>query len=171
MACLRWVVLCCLFVGAPAQTATPNDVPLRPATAAVELPDQLGGSGSVAAHRGEVTVAMVVTAARLRNLKAWQRDLQERVEGVIFVLIADVPSDPPVTLERVVVKLKEKVPEEVPVLIDLERLWATELGLDTGRPNILLFDRDGFLVESVRGLAGEDVVASAARRLEELLAQ
>jgi hypothetical protein len=169
MACLRWVALCCLFVGAPAQTATLTDAPFRPAAAEAELPDQLGGSGSVAAHRGEVTVAMVVTAARLRNLKAWQRDLQERLEGVTFVLIADVPSDPPVTLERVVSKLGEKVPEEVPVLIDLERLWATELELDTGRPNVLLFDRDGFLVESFRGFAREDIVESAARRLEELL--
>jgi hypothetical protein len=171
MACLRWAVLCCLFVGPPAQTATPTDAPFRPAAAEAELPDQLGGSGSVATHRGEVTVAMVVTTARLRNLKAWQRDLQERIEGVTFVLIADVPPDPSVTLERVVSKLTEKVPEEVPVLIDLERIWATELGLDTGRPNVLLFDRDGFLVESVRGLAREEVVESAVRRLEELLAQ
>ena len=40
-----------------------------PAAAEIEMQDQLGGAGAVAAYRGEPVVVMVVTASRLRNLK------------------------------------------------------------------------------------------------------
>jgi hypothetical protein len=139
--------------------------------AEIELPDQLGGSDSVTAHRGQVTVAMVVTAARLRNLKAWRRDLEERLDGIDFVLIADIPIDPPASLDRVVAKLAERVPNEVPVLIDLERRWAVELGLDTDRPNILLFDREGRLVASFRGRSEPSLVDAVVQRLHVLVGE
>lgn len=141
----------------------------RPAAAEVEMSDQLGGSGSVAAFRGEPVVVMVVTASRLRNLKGWQRDLQERFEDLRFVLVADIPAEPPVTLDRVQEKLSSRVPEEVPVLIDLERRWATELELDTGRPNILLLDRAGELVARFRGRKEKVLVDEVGARLAELL--
>ena len=140
-----------------------------PTAATLELPDQLGGSDSVAAHRGQVAVAMVVTARRLRNLKGWQRELQERFDDVDFVLIADVPADPPVTWEQVAKKLAQRVPDEVPVLIDLERRWATELELDTERPNLLLFDREGRLASRFRGRKEEALVEEVGRALAELV--
>lgn len=143
--------------------------PVTPESAGVVLRDQLGGSDSVAAHKGETTVAMVVTAARLRNLRNWQRDLQARFEAVDFVLIADVPRTPPATFVQVSSKLAKRVPEGVSVLIDLEGRWATELGLDTGRPNLLIFDADGALVDRFRGRHKADLVEVVSGRLEAVL--
>jgi hypothetical protein len=141
------------------------------AVARLELVDQHGITDSLAAHRGHVTVVMVVTARRLRNLKAWESELRERYEEIHFLRIADVPpQDPPVTREQVARKLASRVPEEVSILIDLERRWATELELDTGRPNLLLFDEDGRLGASFRGRMEpelRDRVQAAIRRLLE----
>jgi hypothetical protein len=129
-----------------------------PEVASIELTDQHGQRDSVARHRDEVLVTMVVTASRLRNLKAWERELRERFPELRFVRIADVPQDPPVTLERVANKLAQRVPEEVSVLIDLERRWADELELETDRPNLLLFDRRGRLASAIRGRAEPDLL-------------
>jgi hypothetical protein len=133
------------------------------------LPDQHGNQDSLAAHRGNVVVAMVVTARRLRNLKGWERDLRARFEEVDFVRVADVPEDPPVTYRDVADKLATRVPEEVAVLIDIDRRWSSALDLDTGRPNLLLIDADGRLVASFRGRAEPALVDEVASRIEELL--
>jgi hypothetical protein len=163
------VVLPVLLAAALVSPATRADDSARPAAAEVEMSDQLGGSGSVSQYRGEPVVVMVVTASRLRNLKGWQRDLQERFEDLRFVLVADIPAEPPVTLERVQEKLSTRVPEEVPVLIDLERQWATELELDTDRPNILVLDGSGELVARYHGRKEKVLVDEVCARLEELL--
>jgi len=140
-----------------------------PAAADAALPDQHGRTDSVAAHRDHVTVVMVVTAARLRNLRAWQKELQERFDSVHFLLIADVPAEPAVTYERVAEKLAQRVPEEVSVLIDIERRWAEELDLDTDRPNLLLFDRQGLLVSTFRGRERPELVEQVSQALEALV--
>lgn len=137
--------------------------------ASVELLDQQGRPSSVVAHRDHVAVVMVVTASRLRGLRAWQRELQERFESVRYVLVADVPADPPVTYERVVEKLVDRIPDEVSVLIDIDRRWASELDLDTARPNLLLFDRQGRLISRFRGREDPALLESVSRALEELL--
>ncbi len=134
-----------------------------------ELPDQRGDADSVAAHRDRIAVVMVVTARRLRNLRSWQKALQERFEDVDFVLIADVPADPPVTYEQVVSKLERRIPDPVRVLIDVERRWATALELDTERPNILLFDRQGRLAAKFRGREEPDLVERVSRELAGLI--
>lgn len=122
-----------------------------PDVADVELVDQLGNSGSLTDHRDQVVVVMVVTARRLRNLKAWEKDLRDRYDDIHFLRVADIPRDPPVTHEQVARKLAKRVPEEVSIFIDIEGQWARELELDTGRPNLLLFDRDGRLAAAFRG--------------------
>ena len=122
-----------------------------PGIAELELVDQTGASDSLAAHHDHVVVVMVVTARRLRNLKAWERALRERYDGVHFLRIADIPSEPTVTRKEVARKLAARVPEGVSILIDIERRWARELKLDTGRPNLLLFDRGGRMAGAFRG--------------------
>ncbi len=123
-----------------------------PDLAALELRDQYGTTDNLAAHRGEVVVAFVVTARRLRNIKPWEEALRERHAGLAFVRVADVPDERPASHDEVAAKLRKRVPEDVPVLIDLERAWATALDLDTQRPNVLVFDPRGRLAASVRGL-------------------
>lgn len=139
-----------------------------PSASRVEFRDQLGRIDSVERHQGGVVVAMVVTARRLRNLRGWQKELQERFEDIAFVLIADIPDDREVTYEDVVKKLGRRVPEEVSVLIDLERLWATELELDTSVPNVLVFDPAGNLIDRVRGRKDAELVDEVSRVVEAL---
>ncbi len=160
------VVAICLsmFVGATTPALT-----VPPSVTEQLLRDQHGRTSTVAGHRDHVAVVMVITASRLRHLKVWQRDLQERFEAVRYVLIADVPSDPPVTWERVAEKLVRRVPEEVSVWIDLERRWASELELDTSRPNLLLFDRDGKLTARFEGRKNEVLLERVSLALEELV--
>jgi len=122
-----------------------------PAVAGLELADQYGVTDSLDAHRDHVVVVMVVTAKRLRNLKGWEKELRARYDDLHYLRIADVPGEPPVTHEQVARKLAKRVPEDVPILIDIDRRWAEELQLDTGRPNLLLIDRDGRLIANFRG--------------------
>ena len=146
--------------------AVPAEQP--PTVSAVELRDQHGRPHTVAEARGEVVVVMVVTASRLRNLRGWQIALQERFDQARYMLIADVPAQPQVTWDRVAEKLVRRVPDEVPVLIDIERRWATELELDTELPNLLVFDRQGRLAERFRGRRDAALLAEVSRALERL---
>ena len=111
---------------------------------------------------------MVVTARRLRNLKGWEKPLRERYDDIHFVRIADVPEEPPVSHEEVAQKLVKRVPEEVPILIDIERRWARELELDTSRPNLLLFDRDGRLAATFHGRPDPALLDEVFAAIEEL---
>jgi hypothetical protein len=146
----------------------------QPATAVGELAvlrlrDQHGVEDSLVAHRGRVVVVMVVDAERLRGLKAWERDLRERVEGFEVLRIAEVPLEPPTSYERVAAKLAEQVPEGVSVLIDLERRWAAALGLDASRPTLLLVDREGRLAATAAGRHEPALGAEVAARLAALV--
>jgi hypothetical protein len=139
------------------------------AVSELQLRDQYGHEDSLAEHRGEVVVVMVVTVKRLRNIRPCERQLREQFEEIHVLRIADVPEDSPATHESVTAKLGEHVPEGVSVLIDLDRIWATELGLDTGRPNLLVIDRDGRLITTFRGLCKPELFAPVVEQLEKLL--
>jgi hypothetical protein len=115
------------------------------------LTDLDGKSVAVSTILDGPTVVMVVTARRLRGLKAWERALRERYGDLGYVRIADVPADPGVTLEHVTDKLRDRVPAGVQVLIDLERRWAEGLQLETNRPNLLLLNRRGELAGVFQG--------------------
>jgi len=136
--------------------------------AAPPLTDQLGREHSLARHRGETVLALVVTAKRLRSLKGWELELRERLEGVSFLRVVDVPEKPKVSHARVAEKLRKRVPEEVAIGIDLERRWAETFGLDTDEVNVLVFDPGGGLAARFRGRRSRELVeqvAAAALRL------
>jgi hypothetical protein len=145
-----------------AETATAEvvDLPLK---------DQYGVEDSLAAHRGQVTVVIVVTAKRLRNIRPWEEALRERFDTITFLRITDVPEDSSATFDQVAAKLEERVPEGVSVLIDMDRVWADALALDTGRPNVLIFDADGHLVTSQRGKYSPELVSEIISALETLV--
>lgn len=139
-----------------------------PAAAAVAMPDQFGVARPALQATGEPVVVLVVTARRLRTVRPWERALAERYEGLRTVIVADVPDDPPAEYERVAERLSARVPDGVSVLIDMERAWARELGLDTSRPNLLLLGGDGRLVASVAGRwseSADDPLFDAVDRL------
>ena len=131
------------------------------------LKDQFGREDGLGRHRGATVVALVVTAKHLRALKGWELELHERLAGVSFLRVADVPAEPPVTWERVAGKLRERVPRQVPIGIDLERSWAAAYGLDTAEVNLLVFGPGGELAARFRGRRSkpllEQVVAAVER--------
>jgi hypothetical protein len=131
------------------------------------LVDQFGREHGLEPSRAATVVALVVTAKQLRSLKGWELELQKRLAGVSFLRIADVPAQPPVTWERVAEKLRERVPSQVPIGIDLARSWATLYGLDTSEVNVLVFAPGGELAARFRGRRSkplvEQVVAAVAR--------
>jgi hypothetical protein len=131
------------------------------------LPDQLGGSDSLAAHRGAPVLLVVVDARRLGTVRAWERALSGRYPGLDVVTVADVNEQRPPTLERVSEVLAGRVPVDVRVLIDMERRFATTLGLDTSAPNLIVVDPAGAVVATFHGrhepgLEGRVVEALAA---------
>ncbi len=136
----------------------------------LRLADQFGGEDSLANHRGEVVVLILVSVRKLSSIRRWQQGLAEAHPGASFLRVADVPDDPPADPERVAAMLRKRVPAEVPVLMDFERSWAKSLALDTTQPNVLLFARDGSLAARYRGRWNPELGAAAAARLGELLA-
>jgi hypothetical protein len=140
------------------------------ALAALELPDQRGGADSLAAHRGQPVLVVVVDARRLGTVRRWERDLLERFPGLHVLTVADVNESRPTTVERVAEVLARRVPAEVPVLIDIERRWAVGLGLDTAAPNLLLVDARGAEAARFRGRHSEQLAAVVAGHIAQLRA-
>jgi len=139
-----------------------------PAALTAALRDQHGRTDSVDAHLGRPLAVFVVSARRLRRLKDWQRELDRRIEGVEFVRVADVPPErgqPPPSFEDVAATLRKRVPEEVPILVDLERRFARELDLDTREVNVLLLDAGGGSVARLRGRPTPETLEQAVNLL------
>lgn len=137
----------------------------------VPLPDQFGQADSLAAHRGEVVVAIVVDVQRLSTIQRWGEALGGRYPRLHFLNIAQLPPEGPVDMARVSATLQKRVPATVPVLIDVERRWATAYGLDAAAPNLLVFDRSGTLVTRLRGRFSAEREASITPVIDRLLAQ
>ena len=130
-----------------------------------QLPDQRGGRDSLAAHRGNPVVVVVVDARRLGTVRRWEQDLLTRFPKLHVLTVADVNEKQPTTVERVAEVLGRRVPAEVTVLIDIERLWAHELGLDTSAPNLVVFAPDGTLVAQFRGRWSPELAAEVGKSL------
>lgn len=127
-----------------------------------QLPDLRGGTDSLAAHRGEPLVVVVVDARHLGTVRRWAEDLLTRYPKLQLLMVADVNEQRPTTQERVAEVLSRRVPPEARVLIDMNRLWAKQFGLDTAAPNLFLFDADGEVVGRFRGRWNEKLSAEVA---------
>jgi len=114
-----------------------------------EFRDQYGNVDSLARWRGAPVIA--VSVKRLAMIEKWERDLSERVPGIRFINVADLPADVPVDPERTALTLRKRVPTGVMVLMDPAREWATTYALDTALPNLLVFDAAGQLTARFRG--------------------
>jgi hypothetical protein len=163
-----------LLVGTTVGAMAPVEPPAAPAkgdvpsSLTVSLRDQHGRADSVSAHLGRPLAVLVVSARRLRRLKDWQKELDRRVDGVGFLRIADVPpepGEPSPRFEEVAARLRKRVPEDVPVLVDLERRFARELDLDTREVNVLLLDATGGSVARLRGRPTPETLDQAATLL------
>jgi len=121
------------------------------AAAAAELKDQFGVPDSLAAHGDQVRLVIVVSAKRLRRIRPWEEALWERHPGLPILRVADVPRTAPTSYEDVAAKLRKRLPDDVPVLIDLDGEWAARFDLDVTVPNLLIFAADGSLVAAHAG--------------------
>lgn len=151
----------------------PADAPLSAEAASqiaqLEFRDQYANVDSLARRAGAPVVVVVVSVRRLAMIEKWERDLSERVPGIRFLNVADLPLDVPVDLERTAHTIRKRVPPEVNVLLDPSREWATTFALDTELPNLLVFDAGGRLTARFRGrwtaaLAGELAAAMPGRQ-------
>ncbi len=147
---------------APGEGSAASPPPLR---------DQQGALRSLADLRGRPVVALVVGVARLRRIRGYEEDLRKRVDGVAFLRIADVPREPPSSWERVARALRGRVPDEAPVLIDLQGAWAHAFELDAREVNLLVFDGEGNLRASRHGRREPALIDAVIRDLEPLLAR
>lgn len=130
-----------------------------------QMPDQHGGRDSLAAHRGNAVVVVVVDARRLGTVRRWEQDLLTRFPKLHILTVADVNEKRPTTVERVASVLGRRVPAEVTVSIDIERLWAREFELDTSAPNLIIFAPDGTLVARFRGRWTAELAAEVGKSL------
>jgi hypothetical protein len=130
------------------------------------LEDQNGKQDSLAAHFGRPVVLLAIDADHLRNLQGWESDIRALFDGLDFIRVVDIPQKPGTRPEGVARKLREKVPADVPVLIDMDGVWATVYGLDTQEMNVVLFDRDGRQVARVNGRREPALVERIAVEIE-----
>ena len=96
-------------------------------------------------------------------------DLRQRFPKLDFVRVADVPPSPPTTHERVASRLRGRVPEDVGILIDMERVVARSLSLDTTEANVLLLDSNGIVIQRFRGALDAGLLARVSVEVELLL--
>lgn len=157
--CLR--VICVLLAG-PGPMAAIAQVPDLSTIASQEFRDQFGHTNSLASQRGAPVIAVIVSVKRLTMIEPWERELTERVPGIRFLNVADLPADAPVDLERTAATLRKRVPPGVAVLMDPARQWATIFALDTTLPNLLVFDARGQLTARFRGRWTAELAAQVA---------
>ncbi len=116
------------------------------------LKDQFGAVGGLDTDATARQVAIVVSAKRLRRLKPWEQALREIDAELSIVRVADVPRTAPTEYERVAETLRKRLPPDVPVLIDLEGVWASTFELDVSVPTVLIFAEDGRLLARHAGM-------------------
>lgn len=137
----------------------------HPPAAEVVLRDQHGREGGLSFQRGEPTVALVVTARKLRAVQGFEVELRRRCADPRVLRVADVPRRPPARYDDVARKLRGRVPPEVPVLIDLEGSFAGALGLDVSEIAAVVFDREGRETARASGRKSDARVARIADAL------
>jgi hypothetical protein len=143
-------------------------IPAWTDVADLSLPDQYGAMSGLTDDGSAIQIAIVVSAKRLRRLKPWEQALRDYDDGMALVRVADVPRAAPTEYERVAETLRKRLPEDVNVLIDLEGIWAERFGLDTSRPNILIFDGAGTLLASHAGMYQEVLFEAVRTDLERI---
>jgi len=158
---MRFLRYCLLFLVLGPMAAIAQS-PDQGMIATLELRDQFGNTDSLASHRGAPVVVVVVSVRRLAMIEQWERDLSERVPGMRFLNVADLPTDVPVDLDRTAATLRKRVPAGVAVLMDPAHAWATTFALDTTLPNLLVFDRSGQLTAQFRGRWTAELAAQVA---------
>jgi len=131
-------------------------VDVRPLT----LRDQFGQSGGLADDADGLQVVIVVSAKRLRRIKPWEEAIRQIDTDVPVIRVADVPRATPTDYAAVADKLKKRLPPDLPMLIDLNGVWAETFGLDTDVPNVLIFDGSGVLLVRHAGMYTKDQYAA-----------
>jgi hypothetical protein len=130
------------------------------------LEDQNGKQDSLAAHHGRPVILLAAHGERLAGIQAWEAELRTRFDGLDFIRVVDVPQKPGTRPEGVVRKLRAKIPSEVPVLIDMDSVWASAYGLETSEVNVVLFDREGREVARFDAERDPALVESVTREIE-----
>ena len=129
----------------------------------LSLRDQFGQTDGLVQDADGLQVAIVVSAKRLRRIKPWEQAIRRIDADVPVIRVADVPRSPPAEYDVVAEKLRKRLPEDLPVLIDLDGIWTETFDLDSDVPNVLIFDGRGGLLARHSGMyKGDQFDALAA---------
>ena len=131
-----------LALGAGADGAIDSAVDIE----SLALKDQYGVVGGLDSTAGELQIAIVVSAKRLRRIKPWEQAIRNFNDDLQLIRVADIPRSAPTEFSSVAAKLKKRLPEDLSVLVDLEGIWVNAFALDSSVPNILVFDGNGQLL-------------------------
>lgn len=115
------------------------------------LQDQYGETSGLTDFAQQPVLAIVVSTRKLRWIGRWEAAIRPQVPDLVSIRVADVTDEPPPNFATAAGLLRERVPEGISVLIDMNNEWANRYGLDTREPCLLLFDSDHRIVAQFRG--------------------
>ena len=131
------------------------------------LKDQYGQNGGLGDYTGQAVLAIVATPRKLRWIGKWEETIRAEIPGLISIRIADVSEQPPPDPNKVADMLRKRVPEDISVLIDLQRHWASHYTLETNEPCLVLFDSDHEVVAKFRGRPKGELVNDVMNTLRD----
>lgn len=131
------------------------------------LQDQYGQNSGLGDYTGEAVLAIVATPRKLRWIRKWEETIRAEMPGLTSIRIADVNEQPPPDRNKVADLLRKKVPEDISVLIDLQRHWANYYTLETSEPCLVLFDSDHHVVAKFRGRPKGELVSDVMNALRD----
>lgn len=115
------------------------------------LPDQFGNTGGLNDFSGKPVLAIVSSRRKLRWIGEWEKALRPEIPQLNSIRIADITDQPRPNTDKVAEILRQRAPDTVSILIDLQNHWATAYELDTSEPCLILFDSDHKVVTKFRG--------------------
>lgn len=131
------------------------------------LPDQYGQELGLNEFAGQSVLVIVVNARKLRHIKKWEEKLRKSLPTLVSMRVADINDEPPPTFDQVATQIKERAPEGVSILVDMQSQWSATYNLDTDEPCLLLLDPDHTEVQRFRGRANKANVSTVLTALRE----
>ncbi len=129
------------------------------------LPDQFGGSVSLADHRGKVCLVLAIDVRRLRRIKRWELALVAQFPDLAVLRIAMLPADS--NLDRVTSFLQSRVPAGVSIGMDQHGVWTTAFDLAGKKPNLLVFSASGHLHSQHSGNFSQELLHRAVAAIRD----
>ena len=155
----RLLIFLSLFACAAAHGAESEPPPM--------LQDQYGQNSGLGDYSGAAVLAIVTTPRKLRWIGKWEAAIRADIPELRSIRIADVTDQPTPEYQKVADILRQRVPENISVLIDIENHWAGYYSLDTNEPCLVLLDSNHSVVAKFRGRPKGELVDDVINALRD----